>query len=397
MNPTITPEFLYLLAGDPVELAQTVVSVRTADVAELLAELEPRAAAQVVAALPLDLSVQIFDHPELEDRLEIFRCLPREARAPLLDAMSSDEQATMLREMDREEREQLLPLLARETRAALALILGYPPETAGGIMTTEFVVVPGHWTVETTLRHISQVGRTKETVYAIYIVDETELAGRTMWVSLRDPAGGAERRRATATSRSTRSRARHRRAARGPEGGGAHHRQVQLTGACPWSMTRGSCGDRHGGRRDRRRRGGGDPEDVQKSAAWRRSMSLPRAPLTAMVRKRGGLADRLFLGEMLTATAMGHYEARSRSAVYSALFVPLIISSGGNSGSQAATLIIRALALGEVRLRDCGAWPAARSRRAGARHDPRRYRPDPDRDLERVRRHATVEHFFSSA
>ena len=71
-----------------------------------------------------------------------------------------------------------------------------------------------------------------------------------------------------------------------------------------------------------------------------------------MVKKRAGWLSALFLGEMLTATAMGYYEHAIERAVVLALFIPLIISSGGNSGSQASTLVIRAMALGEVRLRD---------------------------------------------
>ena len=71
-----------------------------------------------------------------------------------------------------------------------------------------------------------------------------------------------------------------------------------------------------------------------------------------MIKKRGGWLAALFLGEMLTATAMAHFEDEIARAVVLALFVPLIISSGGNSGSQASTLVIRAMALGEVRLRD---------------------------------------------
>jgi magnesium transporter len=74
--------------------------------------------------------------------------------------------------------------------------------------------------------------------------------------------------------------------------------------------------------------------------------------LGAMVRKRGGWLAALFLGEMLTTTAMGHFEGEIARAVVLAVFVPLIISSGGNSGSQATTLVIRAMALGEVGLRD---------------------------------------------
>jgi magnesium transporter len=77
-----------------------------------------------------------------------------------------------------------------------------------------------------------------------------------------------------------------------------------------------------------------------------------------MIRKRAGWLSALFLGEMLTATAMGYFEAEIARAVVLALFVPLVISSGGNSGSQATTLVIRAMALGEVRLRD--AWRVVR-------------------------------------
>ena len=86
-----------------------------------------------------------------------------------------------------------------------------------------------------------------------------------------------------------------------------------------------------------------------------------------MIRKRGGWLAVLFLGEMLTATAMGHFEGEIARAVVLALFVPLIISSGGNSGSQASTLVIRAMALGEVRLRDW--WRVVRRelRRRGSR------------------------------
>ena len=87
-----------------------------------------------------------------------------------------------------------------------------------------------------------------------------------------------------------------------------------------------------------------------------------------MIKKRAGWLAALFLGEMLTATAMGHFEAEIATAVVLALFVPLVISSGGNSGSQATTLVIRAMALGEVRLRDWWRVDAPRvPRRARAR------------------------------
>jgi len=94
-------------------------------------------------------------------------------------------------------------------------------------------------------------------------------------------------------------------------------------------------------------------EDIQKIGGVE-SLDAPylQVPLLRMIRKRAGWLAALFLGEMLTATAMGYFEAEIARAVILALFVPLIISSGGNSGSQATTLVIRAMALGEVRIRD---------------------------------------------
>src|SRR5204862_6916526 len=94
-------------------------------------------------------------------------------------------------------------------------------------------------------------------------------------------------------------------------------------------------------------------EDIQKlGGSEALGASYLDVRFTTMLRKRGGWLAALFLGEMLTATAMGYFEAEIARAVVLALFVPLIISSGGNSGSQATSLIIRALALQEVRLRD---------------------------------------------
>ena len=114
-------------------------------------------------------------------------------------------------------------------------------------------------------------------------------------------------------------------------------------------------------------------------------------PLLAMVRKRATWLVILFLGEMLTATAMGFFEGEIEKAVVLALFVPLIISSGGNSGSQAATLIIRALALGEVKLRDW--WMVMRREILSGLllgGDPRDHRLPADRHLERLLRPSTA-------
>ena len=167
-----TPELLYLLCGDPVELAAVLQGMQPPDVAEALRELDPVAAAKVMAALPFDLAVQIFDEPELiGNRAAIIARMPDRDAADLVDAMSADQQADLFRELDAADRNRLLSALTRETREALRFLLQYEPETAGGIMTTEYVSVPADWTAEQTLTHVRQVGGRKETVYAIYVTD----------------------------------------------------------------------------------------------------------------------------------------------------------------------------------------------------------------------------------
>lgn len=351
MEPqTYTPEFLYLLAGDAPGLAEATASLRSADIAELLSELPPGAAARVVEALPLDVAVQLFDEPELEHRHEIFVHLSEDTAVPIVEAMSADQQAELFRSLEEEEQQRLLPRLSPATRSALGLLLRYPPETAGGIMTTEFVSVPASWTVEETLRHLIRVGRTKETVYAIYVVDA---AGRFVHVvSLRELLGAdrrlpvlqvGDRRKPVAVAPLV-----------------DREEVARLIGkynllAIPVI--------------DERQRILGivtvddvidalvdeTTEDVQKFGGME-ALDEPylETGLFRMIRKRAGWLCALFLGELLTATAMRHYEAEIARAVVLTLFIPLIISSGGNSGSQATTLVIRAMTLGEIRLRD---WP----------------------------------------
>jgi magnesium transporter len=343
-----TPELLYLLAGDPTELREMVAGKPAADVAELLDGLNPIAAARVLASLSLELAVQILDEPELESRLQIFQALPSAVRTPLLDAMSADQQASLLREMEPAERSRLLRELDPETRKPIELILGHSAETAGGIMTTEFVAVPSTWTVEQALRHISSVGKAKETVYAVYAVDANDRLLHV--VSLRDLMS-AERSRPIL-------RVGERKTPLSVPPDMDREEVARLIGKYNLLAVPVVDEDRHilgivtvddviDALIDE------VTEDVQKLGGTA-ALGAPylEVGLIGMIRKRAGWLAILFLGEMLTATAMKAFEDEIARAVVLAIFVPLIISSGGNSGSQATTLVIRALAVGELRLRD---------------------------------------------
>ena len=346
---TVAPELLYLLAGDPAEFAEVVGGMQSADIAEALRALAPEAAARVLAALPFDVAVLVLDEPELENRLEIVRSLDAQTCGPLLGAMSGDQQAELFRQMSEEERARLLPALHPKAQEALKLLLRYPPESAGGIMTTEFLSVPSTWTVDEALQLIRRVGGAKETVYAVYVVDPENGALRHV-VSLRELVLSDRGRRVGDVSSTRKVLSVTPRTDREDVARMISKYDllaipvVDTDGRVLGIVTVDDVIDALVAE---------TTEDVQKFGG----MSALDEPymeigLGRMLRKRAGWLAALFIGEMLTATAMGYFEHEIERAVVLALFVPLIISSGGNSGSQATSLIIRAMALGEVRLRD---------------------------------------------
>ncbi len=345
-----SPELLYLLHGDPAELQEALQGLRAADIAEALRGLQPDAASKLMAALPFDLAVQVFDEPELEGhRCSVIQHMDEEPAAALIEAMSSDQQADLFRELPNHERPRFLKRLEPSTRDALTLLLKYPPETAGGIMTTEFVSMPETWTVQQALDYISKVGRAKETVYTIYLVDPDQ---RTLVqvVSLRDLmlADRSQRVNAVGNRRKplavpptmdreevARLISKYNLLAIPVVDDGNHVLGIVTVDDVIDAIVREST------------------EDVQKFGGME-ALDEPYSEISfgKMIRKRAGWLCALFLSEMLTATAMQHFEGEIQRAVVLSMFIPLVMSSGGNSGSQATSLIIRALALREIRLGD---------------------------------------------
>ena len=349
-SPPTPPELLYLLHSDPAELAEALAGMRAADVADALRSLSAPAAAKVMAALPFELSVAVFDEPELtHHRCEIVVQMEDSSAVALIEAMSADQQADLFRDMGEPRRGRLLKQLDNETRSALTGLLAYAPETAGGIMTTEFVSMPPSWTVEQAMAYIRDVGRAKETVYAIYVVDPASqallrtLALRDLMLAERTAVlSSLGNKRAPLTVRATTDREDVARliskynllAVPVVDDAGRVMGIVTVDDVIDAIVRE-------------------QTEDVQKFGG----MEALDAPYTeigfgAMIKKRAGWLCALFLSEMLTATAMQHYEHEIEKAVVLSMFIPLIMSSGGNSGSQATSLIIRALALREVKLGD---------------------------------------------
>jgi magnesium transporter len=345
-----TPELLYLLHHDPAELAEALAGLRAADIAEALTQLSPEAGAKVMAALPFDAAVEVFDEPELaEHRCAIMQRIDPAEVGALIDAMSADQQADLFRELPEPHRTRLLELVDDRTRNALTLLLEYPAESAGGIMTTEFVSVPVTWTVEHALQHVTEVGKSKETIYTVFVLEPTDrtlvrtISLRQLMLARRDqPVSevGDRRPPLTVTPRTDREDvakliSKYNVLAVPVVDEGRHVLGIVTVDDVIDAIVREQT------------------EDVQKFGGLE-ALDEPYTEISfvRMIRKRAGWLCALFLGEMLTATAMGHFEGQIAKAVVLSLFIPLIISSGGNSGSQATSLIIRALALGEVSLKD---------------------------------------------
>ena len=331
-------------------LVAPMAQLNTADAVEFLNALAPADVAARLVLLPDARTVKILEQPELHHAGEVLAALPPVHAVRLLGEMAADRATDLLAELDDEAaREALIARLDPETRQAVQRLIGYPPNTAGSLMTTEFVAVTTEWTVGQALAHVREVERERETVYTLYVLDPASRA-LVQVVTLRRLINGV----ADAPILSV--------------------AQVNPPVACDPLLDQEEVARlirRHDLLSipvlDAQRRVLGivtvddvldaliaeSNEDVQKFGGVE-ALDAPYLHIGfgQMIRKRAGWLSVLFLGEMLTASAMQHFSDELAKAVVLTLFIPLIMSSGGNSGSQATSLLIRALALGELKLRD---------------------------------------------
>ena len=333
-----------------VELDQLTLTVQSADLADAIAKLPPATAARVLATLPFDATVQTFDEPELgPSRAAIVTHLEPTLAASLITAMSGDEGADLFRELSAADRDRYLAALPQRKRETLTLLLQYPADSAGGIMTPSFVSLPADWTVEEALTYIKQVGHEKETIYDLYVLDPKDrrlvamvglrqLLSADPHQSVLEVAG--PRPPLTVSPHATRLDvarlvSKYNLLALPVVDEGGHVLGIVTVDDVIDALVAEQT-------RQVQRLGGSEAFDEP----------YMQISFAQMIRKRAGWLSALFIGEMLTATAMGHFEVEIAKAVVLSLFIPLVISSGGNSGSQATSLIIRALALRQVRLVD---------------------------------------------
>src|SRR3954470_15813891 len=318
-----------------------------ADVAAAILDFEANDRVIIFRVLPHALAADVFEYLDVEAQQELLRGMAHEQVVAILNEMSPDDRTALLEELPSAAARQLIRLLTPDERQIAQALLGYPEDSVGRLMTPDFIAVHEDWTVKEVLDYVRENGQDSETLNVIYVVDDRgkliddlrmrEFLLRPLEAKVAD---FRDRTFVGLTVNQTQEEAlnafrKYDRAALPV---------IDSNGVLVGIVTADDMLDVAEEEAT---------EDIQKFGGME-AVDEPymRTPLLMMVRKRAGWLVVLFLGEMLTASAMSYYEGEIAKAVVLALFLPLIISSGGNSGSQASMLIIRAMALGEITLAD---------------------------------------------
>ncbi len=318
-------------------------------VAEIIESLSKSDRIILFRLLPRELAKETFQHLSHNEQEDIIEGLAAniEKLTSLLNDLDPDDRTAFFEELPGEVSQRLIQMLSKGERDIATQLLGYPKDSIGRLMTPEYVAVRPYFTVQQALEHIRKFGRDSETLNVIYIVDDRwKLIDdiRIKEIILASPeqtiAELSDNRFISLNAYSDQEVA---------VKVFADHDRLAL----PVTDTDGTLlgivtvDDVMDVQEEE------STEDFQKFGGTEGlDLSYTKTSLFEMVRKRAGWLVILFLSEMLTASAMGHFDAEISKAVVLALFVPLIISSGGNSGSQAASLIIRSLALNELKLKN---------------------------------------------
>jgi len=352
MTSLILPEVREALHSGDESSVSGAIDVLTsellaADVADLLLNLEHDDAVRLFKALEPRKRGQTFEFLSLEEQEKLVQNLGDDTLGVVLDGMSSDDRADLFRHLPEAARERLYPLLAQAERNDVKRLLEFKEGTAGSVMSTEYATIRPDMTVSEAIEHLRHVAPQRETIYVLFVVDEQRhLVGVVSLRELITAVAGSKvskvMRREVISAKAVSDR---------EEVAALISKYdflalpiVDDDGRMLGIVTHDDVIDVIKAEAT---------EDAQKVGGME-ALDMPylETPVVTMFKKRGVWLVLLFIGQMFTANAMSHFETEIKVALVLAMFVPLIISSGGNSGGQAASLIIRALAVGEVKPAD---------------------------------------------
>jgi len=345
----LAPDILNLLDESPESIAAETEEMHPADLADVAEALPRERVAEFLTALPSERAADVLEYLNEELRSDVLEAMTTRQAAELVTQMTPDDRADVLEELEEDRADEILSEIPEQAREETERLLAYEPESAGGLMTTEFVSVSEDSRVEEALaavRRIARGGR-REAMHAIYATDtEGRVKGvMSLHELLAAPEGAFVRDVAWEEVVSVSPTADREEVAQLTQNYDLVAVPVvddehRILGVVTVDDVIDALVEEH-------------TEDVQRFGGME-ALDEPYMQISfwRMIRKRGGWLCALFVSEMLTATAMQHFQVELEKAIMLTLFIPLIMSSGGNSGSQATSLIIRAMALGEVHLRD---------------------------------------------
>ncbi len=328
------------------ELRDALSVMEAADIADMIETLPPESAVVAFRVLPREISATVFAELEQPVQESLLEELGTERSSRLIEAMEPDDRAALLDELPVEVATRLIQRFSPTNRMVTRAILGYPAESVGRLITPDYVRVRSDWSIEKALEHIRRYGRNAETVDWVFVIDhEGKLIDD---IHIRDilladpgtPIGALMDDEYIALfaaddrEEAVRVMNRYDRTALPV---------VDSLGLLVGIVTADDVADVAEEE---------FTEDVQKLGGME-ALDAPymTSPVLSMFKKRGGWLAGLFLMQVFTISIMGFFDEQLSKAVVLALFVPMIIASGGNTGTQAASLLVRAIAVEEVTLK----------------------------------------------
>lgn len=340
----IKPEFEELIAAkDWVALKEVLNDVPPADIADLLLELPGEIAIVVFRLLKKPVAADVFAEMPSSKGIELLELFNKQQLSDVMGNLEPDEQVSILEELPGHLTQRVMNSINREDQKQLKKLLGYPEESVGRLMTPRYVRVKSDWSIERGMAHIRKYGETAETINVIYVVDDKErliddlrithliLANQEDYIETLMDRSFEALSVYDDQEEAVKMLAKYDRVALPV---------VDSDGVLVGIVTADDVMDVAEEE---------TTEDMQKMAGMDALDDYySQTTIFSMVKKRVRWLVVLFIGQMLTVSAMSSYESVLAGAVLLAVFIPMIISSGGNSGSQAATLIIRALATDDI-------------------------------------------------
>ena len=348
LSKLLQPEIKSLIAERKLSILKEILSDWTsADIADLIVDLSEQEQVIIFRLLSNELAADTFENLEVDIQKGLLKAMAKSEVAAILNEMDPDDRTALLEELPSTAAKQLIQLLSVEERIIARTLLGYPENSVGRLMTPDYIAIKPAWTIEETLKYIRENAEDSETLNIVYVIDDRN--------KLLDDMNIKEFILASPDKKVTDLMDENYIALNVTDDQEEavevfkKYDRIALPvidkfGALIGIVTVDDVLDVAEEEAT---------EDIHKLAAVEAlEEPYPTIPLLEMVKKRAVWLTILFIAQILTAIVMEYFESEISKAVVLSIFIPLIISSGGNSGSQAATLVIRAMAVGEITLSD---------------------------------------------